>query len=184
MLDDRGPSGAPSSATAPQEVQAACKTTVRLFSGKAISQLRVNLSRAAHVPLFGLHKQASAPGWLPALSTAASDIAATVIVGKHSSEQPSMRTALSAPKALLMAMCLPPGAAQEISPEAEALPFRLEHSLSNLEVLRTLGVRVPAPVMFGTYIARCCCLTLPPESWKGERQALERLGACAWCAAA
>lgn len=146
MLDDQGPSIATSSATALQEEQATGRSAVRLFSGRAISQLRFNLSRAANVPLFGLHKQASAPRSLPALSTAANNSGAAAIsgIGKQSPEQPSTRTAMSTPTALLTATCLPPGATPKRPPELEALSLRLEHSLSNLEVLRTLGAS-PSP---------------------------------------
>ena len=150
MPDDRGPSGVPCSAAAPQEEQATGRSAVRLFSGRAISQLRVNLSRAANVPLFGLHKQASAPRSLPALSKAADYKIAAVIVGKQCPEQPSTRTALSTPKAQQMTACLPPGAATK-RPEPEELPIRLEHSLSNLEVLRTLGECVPPPPVWHVY---------------------------------
>ena len=112
---------------------------MRLFSGRAISQLRFNLSRAANVPLFGLHKQASAPRSLPALSLAANNHYTSATTAKQSPEQPSTRAAMSTPTSLLKATCLLPGASPQRFSDLEAVPHRLEHSLSNLEVLRTLG---------------------------------------------
>ena len=118
----------------------AAKLAKKMFSSKAMSQLRNNLSRAAAAPLFKLHKHlGSQPDLQP--KTVLKPAAAPC-------SQQDRRTSCRARAPLLLAPTVAPASLavvpEDSLPETKDDVHRLQHSLTNLEILRTLGSRQPA----------------------------------------
>lgn len=123
-----------------EQQPAAAKPVKKLFSNKAMSQLRNNFSRAAAASLFDLHKH---PGSQPDPQPK--------IVFKPAAATCSLqecRTSSRARAPLLLAPAVAPASLavvpEDSLPETKDDVHQLQHSLTNLEILRTLGVRRPA----------------------------------------
>ena len=123
-----------------EQQPAAAKPVKKLFSSKAMSQLRNNFSRAAAAPLFKLHKH---PGSQPDPQPKVTSKPAAATRSLQESRTPSRVRAplLLAPTVAPALLAVVP---EDSLPETKDDVHQLQHSLTNLEILRTLGVRRPA----------------------------------------
>ena len=124
-----------------EQQPAAAKPVKKLFSSKAMSQLRNNFSRAAAAPLFKLHKHpGSQPDPQPKIPF--KPAAATCpLQERRTSSSRARAPLLLAPAVAPASLAVVP---EDSLPETKENVYQLQHSLTNLEILRTLGVRRPA----------------------------------------
>ena len=136
MAGETGPSSSPAGpCAAPPDEQAGRSTPRKLFTSKAMSQLRSNLRATAGTPLFGQPKLGGQPSLLPKLTESLR--LALKPKQEAARARPAQRPrapSLKAPAAASALAVVP----EDSLPEAQAVP-RPHHSLANLELLRTLG---------------------------------------------
>ena len=137
MAGETGPSSSPAGpCAAPPDEQAGRSTPRKLFTSKAMSQLRSNLRATAGTPLFGQPKLGGQPSLLPKLTESLR--LALKPKQEAARARPAQRPrapSLKVPAVAASALAVVP---EDSLPEAQAVP-RPHHSLANLELLRTLG---------------------------------------------